>query len=282
MENCGNLPQWRLCREFSLLWNLVWSCCLAGILLWSGIAEAGPLSDRLSQFPDWPPKPTVEIAQGDLVYPQWFLGTWEMSSTLMELVAPLAPTITTPGFEGNRQYLNQPVSALVRFVPPQPNVSPQPSIRPTSIKTAESDQVVSDRAFNGLNLARAYLGDRAVLSVKVNSNNPNQQITRLVGDRTLLSLITGRQIERSAPYEFITTEIFQQIFQGAPQLYFNTVETTTAYHYRLIFNPVIEAEQVTALYLSPQDPDYFKAKDRPIALYRYHLELKPAKTAIAP
>nr|WP_319592620.1 hypothetical protein [Zarconia navalis] len=35
----------------------------------------------------------------------------------------------------------------------------------------------------------------------------------------------------------------------------------------------VTADRVTAIYLSPQDPDYFKAQDRPVALYRYRLDL---------
>jgi hypothetical protein len=68
--------------------------------------------------------------------------------------------------------------------------------------------------------------------------------------------------------------VSQQVFRGTPHLYFNTVETTTAYR-RL--HSSIEANQVTAIYLSPQDPDYFKAVDRPVALYRYRLQLLPVE-----
>lgn len=61
------------------------------------------------------------------------------------------------------------------------------------------------------------------------------------------------------------------------------MESTTAY--RLLSsqnpaknlnnqNPIIEADQVTAVYLSPQDPNYFKAGSRPVALYRYKLEFR--------
>jgi hypothetical protein len=35
------------------------------------------------------------------------------------------------------------------------------------------------------------------------------------------------------------------------------------------------ANQVTAIYLSPQDPDYFAAGGRPVGLYRYRLEFFP-------
>ena len=92
----------------------------------------------------------------------------------------------------------------------------------------------------------------------------------LKGDRTLVSLVTGRATESLNNDEFITTEVFQQLFKGGSQPYFNEVESTTAY--QLLANLAMEADQVTAVYLSPQDPDYFKANSQPVALYRYRLE----------
>lgn len=130
--------------------------------------------------------------------------------------------------------------------------------------------VVADRAFNGLEIARTYLGDR-VKSVKVAPDNPNRQVTFLEDNKQLISTITGRKSETPAPDKFVATEITQQVFQGKSQIYLNEVETTTAY--QLIDPEKIEAEQVTAIYLSPQDPNYFKAANRPVALYRYRIEL---------
>jgi hypothetical protein len=45
---------------------------------------------------------------------------------------------------------------------------------------------------------------------------------------------------------------------------------------------MITADQITAIYLSPQDPDYFKtlvsdnplSGPRPVALYRYSMEFR--------
>jgi hypothetical protein len=88
----------------------------------------------------------------------------------------------------------------------------------------------------------------------------------------LVSTITGRSTETPQTDEFVTTEVFQQEFRGAPALYFNEVETTTAYHYLPTKTPTITADQVTAIYLSPQDPKYFSARETPVALYRYRLE----------
>jgi hypothetical protein len=226
---------------------------------------------------------------GDLYYPEWFVGPWEITSTLVDLLAPLAPNVTTPGFEGNRVLLHQPITTQVRFIiPPDSRSSSILELKPTSLSSNSSQVVVSDRAFNGLNLAKAYLGERAVVAVKVDPGNPNRQITLLRGDRRersdgsnrargirqLVSVVTERATEAPTHREFITSELFQQFFQGSSQLYLNTVETTTDYHYHPGDNPAITANQITAIYLSPQDPNYFKTKDNPVALYRYQLELR--------
>jgi hypothetical protein len=240
------------------------------LLLWlsaTNVAQASFFADRFAQFPDWH-KPAVPAAKGDLVYPDWFAGDWTVTTTLVDLVAPLAPEVTTPGFESNRAYLSQPVVFQVRFVPAS-------TVRRGGSPTA----IVSDRAYNGQNLAKAYLGDRAVFAVKVDPNNPNRQITLLRGDRQLVSTVTARAIEAPDADQFLTTEVFQQEFRGAPQLYFNQVETTTAYRHDAGASLPIAAVQVTAIYLSPQDRDYFKAGDRPVALYRYRLEFEKSSAA---
>lgn len=243
-----------------------WGFCLV-LLLWCGNANAGQLAERLASFPAWENKPAVQVAGGDLVYPGWMAGTWDVKSTLVDMVAPLAPKIVTPGFEGNRRYLNQPVRFQVRF---GENRLPTATTKliPQMVQTA----VVADRAFNGLNLARAILGDRAIVAVKVDPDSPNRQITLLSGERQLVSIVTNRATETPEQNQFITTEVFQQQFRGnGVRPYFNQVESTTAYRY-LPTLPKIEADQVTAVYLSPQDPDYFAAGSSPIALYRYRLE----------
>jgi hypothetical protein len=275
-------------------------------LLCAGEARAGQLADRLAQFPHWDSKPPVTAAEGDLVYPDWMEGTWMVTSTLVEQVAPLAPEVVTPGFEGNRRYLNEPINFLVRFIAinPQPSTATNRwlSLKMPSIGRSQMSHpdtmpiVVADRAFNGLNIAKAYLGDRIVQSVKVDPDSPNRQITFLNTGRQLVSIVTDRASEmpdlgrvsdrkaiatpgtstrNSSVPRFIATEVSNQFFRGTLQPYFNQVETTTAYQLRQSPTLAIEADQITAIYLSPQDPNYFQALDRPVALYRYRLELQP-------
>ncbi|NJK38830.1 MAG: hypothetical protein HC835_15555 [Oscillatoriales cyanobacterium RM2_1_1] len=255
---------------------------------------AGELAERLAQFPYWTDKPTTEIAQGDLIYPDWFQGEWQVTSTLVEMVAPLAPEIITPGFESNRQYLDQPIQFKVRFQPALLTSSPN-ALNPFPLRISNQNsipkplKIVADRAFNGLNIATATLGDDRVESVNVDPDNPNRQMIKFRGlqsgdsGRQLISTVTERASDRPDPDQFVTSEITQQIFRGESTIYLNEVETTTAYQIRTQSETKnsgesrvsIMANQITAIYLSPRDPGYFKASGQPAALYRYQLQLIP-------
>ena len=147
-------------------------------------------------------------------------------------------------------------------------------------------EVIADRAYNGLNLARAILGEKTVKAVKVDPDSPNRQITflrsecteRIICDRQLVSIVKNRATEDTSDGRFIATEEFQQIFKGGTRPYINSVESTTAYRQLSASSPsspTIEGNQVTAVYLSSQDPNYFKAINKPVALYKYRLEFFP-------
>ena len=233
-------------------------------------AFASPLTERLQQFPNWNSQPTVQLAQGDLEYPDWMVGTWQVTSTLIDLAAPFAPDIVTPGFESNRENLEQPIQFQVKFAPQKPTVLGFPvAIFP------KHQSIVAQRAFNGVKIAEAYLGKDAVISVKVDPENPNRQITFLRGKKQLISTVTGRSSENLTDNQFVATEVTTQVFRSLSQIYLNEVETTTAYN--LLPSGQVQADQVTAIYLSPQDPNYFTAAGRPVALYRYRLELQPTE-----
>lgn len=240
---------------------------------------ASPLAERLTSFPHWDNKPPVQNVQGELVYPDWLAGNWIMQSTLVEMVAPLAPEVTTPGFEGNRQFLQQPVRCPVRFVPKTALKGngltlPLLAVPTQSLVKAE---VVSDRAYNGLSLAKAYLGDR-VFRVWTDSRDSTRLITKFRDNRKLFSTVVGRTVEQPDDQHFIATELVQQFFQSPEKPYKNQVETTTQY----ILNPdgTVTADQMTAIYLNPPHPKAFLAGDRPVALYRYQLEFVKGKPTV--
>jgi hypothetical protein len=246
---------------------LVWCWSCQGAL-------AGALGERIARFPDWH-QPQLTQQTGELTYPDWFRGRWVATSTLREQVAPLAPDLMTPGFESNRQYLDRPIDFTVRFIPR--NTQLPAKISPLTfpqLPTRSSDvKIVADRAFNGLNIAAAYLGKDNVKSVKIDPQKPTRQITQLTQDRQLVSFVTGFDRELPKPNKFIAAEVSQQVFKTPATIYLNTVETTTSYQLISAPTPKITATQISAIYLSPQDPDYFKARDLPVALYKYELVL---------
>lgn len=239
---------------------------------------AGILSDRIDRYPNWDRQIQVSQHEGELTYPEWFRGRWIATSTLLEQIAPLAPGIVTPGFESNRQYIDRPIEFTVQFVPT--NLTKVVKFSPLNLPRLKSSlpasQIVADRAFNGLKIATAYLGAANVKSVKIDPQNPTKQITQLTQDRQLEAFVTGFDREIPAPDRFISTELSQQVFRTTATIYLNTVETTTSYQFSTTPTPKITATQISAIYLSPQDPDYFRSRDRAVAIYKYQLNLVPA------
>ena len=95
-------------------WQVILNLSLITIvLLWINNAAAETLTERIANFPNWENKPLISAPKTDLIYPDWMAGNWNVESTLIDMVAPLAPKIITPGFENNRQYLYQPVNFQV-------------------------------------------------------------------------------------------------------------------------------------------------------------------------
>ncbi len=257
--------------------------CLIAMLCWCGnsSAIAGTVSDRLAQYPNWNSQPSVSQHSGELTYPEWFRGRWQVTSTLIEQTAPLGPAVVTPGFDSNQQYINKPIKFTVQFVP---NNSPQAiKVAPLNLPRIKANlsepQIVADRAFNGLKIATIYLGAANVKSVKIDAQNPTKQITQLTQDRQLEAFVTGFEREIPELDQFSSTELSQQVFRTSETIYLNTVETTTSYQFTATPTPKIMATQISAIYLSPQDPNYFRSiglrGTRPVALYKYRLDLVP-------
>jgi hypothetical protein len=257
-------------------------CSIAICLSIAQSAIAGSLSDRIAKYPNWSPPAKIMQREGELTYPEWFKGRWIATSTLLEQVAPLAPEIVTPGFESNRKYINKPIEFTVQFIQASPNLTNKfsPLNLPRLKSISPAPKIVADRAFNGLNIATAYLGAANVKSVKIDPQNPTKQFTQLTQERDLEAFVTGFQQEIPNPNRFLSTELSQQIFRTSASIYLNTVETTTSYQLSTTPTPAITATQISAVYLSPQDPDYFRTFDRPVAVYKYQLDLVPTAESV--
>lgn len=252
------------------------------VLFWGGViphdvAQAGALQTRLNQFPNWRSQPTLPVAQGDLYYPDWLAGEWNVTSKLVDVAAPLAPELITPGFESNQRQLGKAVLFPVRF---EPSVAPASWPQsPFPVGQIPAQGIVADRVYNSTSLTEALMGKEVLQSIQVDARSPNRQVVRFRNGQELVTQISDRATETHAA-EFISSELYQQTFQSATQssatqIYLNQVENTIAYRLVSTNPPRIEANQVTAIYLSPQDPDYFKARQHPVALYRYQMSFAP-------
>lgn len=232
------------------------------------IVNADTLDQIISQYPHWNHKLSLPIPTQELIFPDWFEGTWNVTSTLKEQIAPLSPEFKTPSFDSNKVYIDKNIDFLVKFIPTilTPKIN---NFVPTIINN--NKVIIPDRAFNGLSIAQAYLGTENVKKVIINKFNSTEQKTIFKQDNELISTVIGRQQETVSPFDFITSEITRQFFRRPNSVYLNLVETTTKYH--LINDSQIEGKQVTAVYLSTEDPDYFLAIKQPVALYYYTLNL---------
>jgi hypothetical protein len=257
----------------------IWTIAIALWFAGTQSTFAGGLSERIDRYPRWDAQPQLSQHEGELTYPEWFRGRWTATSTLLEQSAPLAPEIVTPGFESNRQYIGKPIEFVVQFI----SIDPTKSVKFSSLNlprlTANlpKSKLIADRAFNGLNIAKAYLGAANVKSVEIDPQNPTKQITQLTQDRQLEAFVTGFDREILATDRFIAAELSQQVFRTSATIYLNTVETITNYQFLPTPIPKITATQISAIYLSPQDPDYFRSGNRAVAIYKYRLDLVPVQ-----
>ncbi|MGK7933367.1 MAG: DUF6816 family protein [Microcystaceae cyanobacterium] len=229
---------------------------------------ATTLSERFADYPHWHHQPSLSQRTGDIHYPEQFRGTWQVTSTLIEQIAPLAPTFTTPGFESNRRYLQQPLSFKVRFQPESVDYSYSWAI-PSLVHT--SSTIISDRPYNATEISRVYLGDSAILGIEVNLKPTPSLTTYFPAQKSLISTVIAYEVETSPTAHLLTDELTRQEFREEKGRYRNEVETLTYYH--LLAPDQIEAEQITAIYLTSDDPSYQEVTDQAIALYRYQLTL---------
>ncbi len=231
--------------------------------------EAITLNQRINEYPQWHHKISLPQTDQDLMFPSWLEGKWKASSILKAQIAPLAPKFKTPGFDQNEEYIDKEINFNVRYISTI-QLPKQDNFLPSVINTKKI--IIADRAFNGLSIAQAYMGIDNVQKVISNPNNSTEQITQFRSNNQLISTVIGRRQETVSDQEFITSEITRQFFRRPDSVYLNLVENTTKY--KFINSILIEGEQISAVYLSPEDPDYFIALDKPVALYYYTLKLE--------
>jgi len=173
------------------------------------------LPARAASWPDWQlPAPLRPAGRNDLIYPDWFAGTWQLSSHDL--------------------------------------TSQEPDLRhPVRFAARADGAVVGDRAFNANAIGQALLGPQ-LLAVDNDPANPNRQLARLAGGVLLESTVVARRSESSENAGFSADELALQVVRGPggdPRV--SRVETLSRYH--LESDGVISGEQWQATYPSPAE-----------------------------
>jgi hypothetical protein len=175
-------------------------------------SASGPLEQRLANWPAWSlPAPLPRPERGDLVWPAWFRGEWEVSSTPAEGSEP-------------------PLRWRARF------------------QADGEDGALADRAFNAGQIGAALLGD-GLISVRNDPANPNRQVTLLRGDRQLESTVVGRRSARPHAAAFLADELTLQVLHGPETPRISRVEVLGLWH--RLEDGSISGEQWQASYASP-------------------------------
>lgn len=192
---------------------------LVVVLLGSRAALAAAPADavlqlRIEAWPNWSlPAPLSRPGHQDLIYPDWFSGSWQVTSI-------------DPG--GAEPELHYPV----RFGPDS------------------RGRIVGDRAFNASAVGRALLGDQ-LLQVRNDPRNPNRQLADLAGEQQLESTVVGRRTREPAGGLFLADELALQVLHGPGDPRVSRVETLSLY--RRLTPDRIEAEQWQVSYGSPAE-----------------------------
>ncbi|MFM7653718.1 MAG: DUF6816 family protein [Vulcanococcus sp.] len=176
--------------------------------------RASALAQRLETWPAWRlPAPLPRPGQRDLIYPDWFEGSWRAS--LHDLSDGQAD-----------------VQVQLRF------------------HADGRGAVVGDRAGNAAAIGRALLG-QSLLQVRDDPRNPNRQIAELSGDRQLESTVVGRREEQADADTLLADELTLQVLHGPGDPRVSRVETLS--RYRRVGPDRIDGEQWQASYGSPAD-----------------------------
>ena len=158
------------------------------------IVQSSQLLDRKSIWPDWriPSFLKRPNLKDDLIYPDWFEGTWDVVSKI----------------EGEEN--KESIFHSAKFI------------------RNSSGKLVADREYNTQSFA-LNSKNGGFLSVKNDPKSPNRQFAKLSEDRYLETKIIGRLYEKINDNVFITDELILQIFHSREFSKVSQVETLTQF-----------------------------------------------------
>jgi hypothetical protein len=247
------------------------------------------LLPRLSAAPGTITQPSY-LAPWDsktIYYPRWLFGQWKVNSKFTGVATPLAKYVP----DGFLQQANAPsedggvgaeYNYSLRFYSTLPDTFKNNARFMLGLGYPE-DAIIADKAYNTKQTSDAFLGySGAVASVEFDPRDaPLRQtveLSRLGPDmvplppRRIELYVNALKSETPGGVEgngrtFVTSELARQVLVAVRDVQVTDYEVIN--EYRLVAPGKIEGRQRSLLYLQPQDPNYFKAGNRAVAVYDY-------------
>jgi len=222
----------------AILTLLLWVLPAAAAELTPPAGTADALTQRLALWPQWSlPAPLPRPGHGDLIYPAWFAGTWQVESR------------------------DLPTNDGGPAPPPQP-----PLTYTVHFSLDRRGRVVGDRAANAQAIGAAVLG-AGRLTVRDDPHNPNRQLAQLGDGRQLDSRVVGRRSLQLQSDVFLADELCLQVLHGAGAPQISRIETLSRYQHQA--DGSISGEQWQMRYPSPAEG--LAAQGSPIGHYQLRL-----------
>ncbi|EFN51116.1 hypothetical protein CHLNCDRAFT_55281 [Chlorella variabilis] len=213
----------------------------------------------------------------DLVFPDEFLGVWEVDSVLTLVELPLGPEFV-PDMRVVQRAQQEDLNALVQYQ--------------AAFLQNGRGEVVPDRRFNTASLMRTYAGTAAA-EIEWDPDDPNQLQLQMPGGLQVSTRVTRRSEEQPAADRLTTSEYFQQLISAPqqPQPKVKASRCLTKYHWRSPADAAagggggvqIVATQVVSDYLTAFDDPaaMMEAQGRPVVVYTYRMAFRRSQAAAA-
>jgi len=245
---------------------------------------------------------TLNKKAKQLKYPEWLLGTWEVRASFVDAGFPLGKRFI------NREVPGVTKGSMIVALADVGAAMERPLVYQSRfVYSAEEGGVVADRPFNITQQADALLGYPAVQSVnydpldnptrlnvvwstprKRNMSDPLDQRDPQQSDlRKAEIFINNRDAERASGSgkAWCGSELYRQVTQAARQGGVGDYMTVACYQQEAGSGdgnnaseegvaPVVSASMRVAAFLQPQDPLFFEAGGKAVAIYDYALRLQ--------
>ncbi|KAI3424728.1 hypothetical protein D9Q98_008117 [Chlorella vulgaris] len=233
--------------------------------------------------PPWPwiPKQTY--------YPKWMFGEWQVDMEFTGLRLPLGKQLVPAGFLDVAEAPAEAGGLGSRYSFTQRFYSTLPPTFDNELRVQlglgmPQDAIIADRAFNTRQTTNAFLGWQAVESVAYDATEaPLRETVTLSRTAPDGSALPPRRLELyinalssedgiGDDTAFYTSELCRQVLLGVRQAEVKDYEIM--HSWRRVKSDLVEGRQRSCLYLQPQEPGFFKAGGRAVAVYDYSFTMK--------